>query len=359
MKIIALYLPQYHRTPENDLWWGKGYTEWTAVKNSRPLYKGHKEPRKPLKGNYYDLSDETGKTWKWQAELANKYNIYGFCIYHYWFKGKKLLYRPMEILREHPEIDIHYCICWANETWCRNWYDQDRTVLMKQSYGQEKDWVKHYEYLNTFFQDERYIKINNKPMINIYHSQDIDSLKEMLELWKKLAQKNGFDGIYVVSGVTNKGMDKREELIDARYMFEPGYTLKNNLNMLEQFKYIFSTATKRMVNKVFKTEILEHIIDIRVIYKHIENIKLKPNTFPGTFPQWDNTPRTKHIGLSYINSTPELFKKHLEKLIEKYSDKEFLYINAWNEWGEGAYLEPDEENGFGFLEAIKEATRQD
>ena len=181
VKILALYLPQFHSIPENDKWWGNGYTEWTAVKNAKPLFANHYQPRIPLDNNYYDLSNNSGKTWFWQAELARKFGIYGFCIYHYWFEGKQLLERPMEILRDHKEMDINYCICWANETWSRNWYAQERTVLLEQRYGDESAWIKHFEYLNTFFRDKRYIKIDNKPVINIYHSQEITCLKEMLE----------------------------------------------------------------------------------------------------------------------------------------------------------------------------------
>lgn len=355
MKMIALYLPQYHRIPENDMWWGEGYTEWTAVKNAKPLYEGHKEPRKPLNDNYYDLSDETGTVWKWQAELARKYGIYGFCVYHYWFLGHQLLQKPMEVLRNHPEIDINYCVCWANETWSKNWYGQEKTVLMEQKYGTEKDWIKHFEYLNTFFKDERYIKINNKPVINIYHTQEISVLKEMLQVWNELAKKNGYAGVYVISGITNKGEDDRKNLFDAQYVFEPGYTLKNKLKGIDNLKYMGSTCVARMINKIFKTKKLEHKVDIKTIYKYIEKHDLSENIFPGTFPQWDNTPRTGWLGLSYQNSSPEVFEEHLKKITRKYSDREFLYINAWNEWGEGAYLEPDEEFKYAYLEAISKS----
>ncbi len=354
MKVLALYLPQYHEIEENNRWWGEKYTEWTAVKNAKPLYSGHKEPRVPLDNYYYDLSDESGSVWRWQAEMANKYGIYGFCIYHYWFCGKQLLEKPMEILRNHPDININYCVCWANETWRKNWYGQEKTVLIEQEYGVESDWVKHYEYLNTFFQDKRYIKIDNKPVINIYHSYEIADLKEMLDVWNKMAKENGFSGVYVVSAITNKGEDIRNELFDAKYMFEPGYTLKEGMKGLDKIKYLSSTFYRRIINKVFGTKRLEHIIDAQTIYKYIESSNLQRDIFPGTFPQWDNTPRTGWMGLSYINTSPGIFKKHIEKLFDKYAEREFLYINAWNEWGEGAYLEPDTDNKYMYLERIKE-----
>ena len=352
MKVIAMYLPQYHTIPENDEWWGKGYTEWTAVKNAMPLYKGHKEPRIPLNKNYYNLADESGAVWEWQAKIAKKYGVYGFCIYHYWFEGKQLLEKPMEILRQHPEIDINYCICWANETWTRNWYNQERTVLMEQTYGDEEAWKKHFIYLKDFFLDSRYIKINNKPVVNIYHSQEIEKLSNMLEVWNNLAKDLGFDGVYIISGITSKGEDTRENLIDAKYVFEPGFILKKRLCHVENGAYILKTGLVRVFNKINKSKHLEHKIDIRMIYKHIENDEIPDKAFPGTFPQWDNTPRTGTMGLSYINSSPELFEHNLNVLKKKYSSKEFIYINAWNEWGEGAYLEPDEEYKYEYLEAL-------
>ena len=201
MKILALYLPQFHEIPENNRWWGKGYTEWVAVKNAKKYYTDHYQPVVPLQNNYYDLSDETGSVWKWQADLARKYKVYGFCIYHYWFStGNQLLEKPMEVLLAHPEIDIRYCICWANETWKRTWYSNKKEILKLQEYGTEKDWEEHFKYLVRFFKDKRYIKVDNKPMINIYHSSEIKELSAMRKLWDELAIREGFSGVYIVAG---------------------------------------------------------------------------------------------------------------------------------------------------------------
>lgn len=354
MKVLGMYLPQYHEIKENNEWWGKGYTEWTAVKNAKPLFKGHEQPKEPLENRYYDLVNAGVETWKWQAELAKQYGVYGFCIYHYWFEGKQLLERPMEILREHSEIDIKYCVCWANETWRRNWYGQQKQVLMEQTYGEEDAWKKHFEYLVTFFKDDRYIKIDNKPVVNIYRSSDINALPQMIKLWNELAQKEGFAGVYWVSAMTAGDTDKRDELFDAYYDFEPGYTLKKDLSKLEYYRYLLRTGIIRMTNKIRSKKMLEHKIDTKIIYRHIEERELKPKCFPGTFPQWDNTPRTGNMGLYYYDSSPELFERHLQKMYKKYSEtREFIYLNAWNEWGEGAYLEPDKKNGFAYLEAVE------
>mgnify|MGYP000009451290 CR=1 FL=1 len=359
MKILAMYLPQYHETKENNEWWGKGYTEWTAVKNARPLFKNHNQPRRPFHNNYYDLVKQGVETWTWQANLAKKYGVYGFCIYHYWFQGRQLLERPMEILRDHPEIDIRYCVCWANESWRKNWYGQKKTLLLEQTYGNIDDWIKHFNYLYSFFCDDRYIKIENKPVINIYRSYDIKKLQEMLNVWDKMAKERGFAGLYIVSAMTAGGYDEREFLFDAYYDFEPGFTLKKDLSFFQKRKYLLKVGLIRIFNMVSKKKILEHKINIKMIYKRIEGRILPEKCFPGTFPQWDNTPRTGYQGLCYRNSSPQLYYNHMKTIWEKYADnKIFLYINAWNEWGEGAYLEPDEENGYNYLECIKRIVKE-
>lgn len=357
MRVLALYLPQYHAIPENDLWWGRGYTEWSAVKAAKPLFFRHNQPRIPLDDNYYDLSDESATTWEWQAELARKYDIYGFCIYHYWFgNGKQLLQKPMEILLKHKEIDIRYCICWANESWTRTWYGLDEEILAHQIYGNQVEWEKHFEYLIPFFQDERYIKIDNKPLINIYHSSEIVNLKEMKDYWEKLAINIGFSGVYIVSGNTGGKLDDRCDIIDAYYNMEPGYTLKHNLSILDRFEYSCRTFFATAINQFTKKKKLERKIDMRKIYKssfHGNNGNNK--VFLGSVPMWDNTPRRGYKGLVYEHCSPELFRKHLEMMNKMLDIDDFVYINAWNEWGEGAYLEPDVTTKYAYLEAVKES----
>ncbi|MEL7605904.1 MAG: glycoside hydrolase family 99-like domain-containing protein [Sedimentibacter saalensis] len=355
MKILAIYLPQFHRVKENDLWWGEGYTEWTSVKRAQPLMKNHYQPKVPLNRLYYDLVDESAETWKWQSELANKYGIYGFGIYHYWFKGKQLLEKPMEILLKHKEININYCIIWANESWTRTWYGLENEVLMSQEYGTITNWKAHFEYLLPFFIDERYIKINNKPMVNFYRSSDIDCLSEMIMCWNELAKKNGFDGIYVVSANTGGKLEEREGLIDARYNFEPGYTLNHVLPKFYRYGINAKTLIRGLYNKFSSSKIVERIIDARLINKFMNKNKVNSNkpVYKGAFTMWDNTPRRDHKGLVYTNTTPKLFEKALLKIKETSTDDEFVYINAWNEWGEGCYLEPDEVNKYDYLEIIK------
>ncbi len=356
MRVISMYLPQYHRFPENDEWWGEGYTEWTAVKRARPLYKNHTQPRIPLDNRYYDLVEEGVKTWEWQAALARQYKVYGFSIYQYWFKGKQLMEKPMEILLNHPEIDINYCITWANETWTRTWYGLSEQILMKQEYGDEADWKKHFDYLLRFFKDRRYICINNRPMLQIYRSFDIDKLSEMRSCFDKWAQEAGFDGIYLVSGRTAGKLDTRSDIIDAYYYFEPGYTLKHDFSKSHELCYDATVAIRSLFNKVRKEKRLERSINADWILKSIERREYKENEFPGLIPDWDNTPRRDYKGLVYKGTNPAKFRKTLEVLKQKKSscDTDFVFVNAWNEWGEGAVLEPDEMRRYGYLEAIRE-----
>ena len=355
-KLLAMYLPQFHEFIENNEWWGEGYTEWTAVKNSKPLFEDHYQPRIPLNNNYYDLSDKSAKKIKWQAELAKKYGIYGFCIYNYWFKGHQLMEKPLDILYEHAEIQLNYCICWANETWTRTWYGLEKEILIEQAYGHSSDWEKHYTYLSKFFKDKRYIKKNNKPVMCIYHTKDIDELDKMLNLWNALAKKDGFNGLYIISGNTNAYvLEDRDELVDAYYNFEPGYSLKHKQNKLENIKYYTNTFLRQNVNKLRNNKILERKLSTENVYKQcckmIENTDKK--VYPGIFPDWDNTPRRKYKGLVYENSNPKLFGKYLGKLIDQIENDDYIFINAWNEWGEGAYLEPDTKHKYAYLEEIK------
>ena len=353
MKILALYLPQFHAIQENDEWWGKGYTEWQEVKKAKKLYDTHMQPRVPLNNNYYDLSDESAETWKWQASLVNEYGIYGLCIYHYWFSSRNmLLEKPMEILLQHKEISLRYCICWANESWKRTWHGGQNELLMEQLYGEKSEWRAHFYYLLKFFRDERYIKIDNKPMINIYRPYAIDCMKEMLDLFNELAKENGFSGVYVVAGNTGYKIDPRTELYDAYYNYEPALSL-----MLQRTKSVYGRLMNKCKSLLSKRDKVK-IKDANCIYEmntSLLEIKNK-KCFLGSFVGFDDTPRREIKGVIY-NSSPQKFHDNLlkiDKVLKKNNrNDDFVYIMAWNEWSEGAYLEPDENNRYAYLEAIR------
>ncbi|MCR5627496.1 MAG: glycoside hydrolase family 99-like domain-containing protein [Lachnospiraceae bacterium] len=358
MKIIAMYLPQYHSFPENDKWWGKGYTEWTAVKRGCPLYKGHRQPKVPKDKRYYDLVNDGVNTLKWQSELAEKYGLYGFAFYHYYFKGKHLMEKPMEILLSHPEIKMSYCIAWANETWTRAWYDRSEEILMKQEYGEKADWEAHFQYLLPFFKDERYIKNNGAPVMMIYRTFDIEKLGEMIDYLRSRAVEEGFTGIFFIGGKTAGKIEDREDIkdkIDGWYDFEPGYTLKHGLSPFQTFCYDLSVALRHGINIFKKKKLLERRIPIRWIYSSIEKRSIEANEYPGIISQWDNTPRRSYKGLVYTGASPEEFKRMMGVLKKKTAGRknDYVFLNAWNEWGEGAMIEPTEEEGYRYLEGLK------
>lgn len=370
MKVIPLYLPQFHTIPENDAWWGKGFTEWVNVRNAKPLYKGHNQPRVPLNHNYYDLSDV--ETLKWQCKLAKDYGIYGFCMYHYWFNGHLLLEKPMEMLLAHPEIDIKYCISWANHDWTDGWKAQDRAprVLIAHNFDDEKDWVDHFNYMLPFFKDPRYMSEKNKPLMVIYIPNLIRKLNKMLDLWTKMAQEAGFDGLTYIYQSASSSFDHSWDRSRFDYGVEmnPGYAnmyfqTKRNASVFPKLmKYTReikrllgirrSLAPLRKPKEVVKAsydELWDKILRLRPSHNG-------PKMIPCAVTDWDNTPRHRMNGSVYEDVTPEKFSHYFEQLVEnttKRYETDMIFVFAWNEWAEGGYLEPDEKYGYGFLEGIK------
>lgn len=361
MKAIAFYLPQFHQTPENDKWWEKGFTEWTNVKRARAVYRGQTQPKVPLNDNYYNLLDK--KTVEWQTKLMHKYGVYGFCYFHYWFTGKKLLYRPAENLLKWKEIDQPFCFAWANVTWARTWtaYSGATTdwncvdrkaagsgVLLEQEYGTEQDWIEHYEYLRSFFGDSRYIKVDNKPVFLIYHVEYIKYAKKMLGIWNELARQDGFNGIHLVSMNTEISDNAYVEAVvrygqygkyDRHYLREAGrllckfFNIKTNRGCVLSYKKVWENMIKEAPADGLKT-------------------------YPGGVVTYDETPRKGKNAVFLRGATPELFEQYIKEQIKKAElvyQSEFIFIDAWNEWGEGNYLEPDQEHGYAYLEALSRA----
>jgi len=317
-----------------------------------------KGKREPLNDNYYNILSLDIQ--KWQANIARKYGIYGFCYYHYWFKGKLLLEKPLEQVLKSKELDFPFCLSWANQSWTRTWYDDNETILMFQEYGNKKNWKEHFDYLLPIFQDKRYITINNKPIFLIYNSTDIDQCDAMIDYWQQLAKDNGLIGIYFINTLTGLPLDSRSLNFDAQMEFEPGYTTNHAMPMIWRILRRSKAGIKRGINKRrFIEKKIENIIDYDEIYKNI--VKRKPNnqkTYLGAFTDWDNSPRRKYKSIVYKGGNPEKFEKYLIMQInrsKKLYKNDLLFINAWNEWGEGAYLEPDKKFGFKYLEAVKNA----
>lgn len=350
MKVLAMYLPQFHRVKENDEWWGEGFTEWVSVKDAEQFFDGHDQPRVPQNRNYYDLLNRD--TMIWQSSLMKKYQIDGICMYHYWFKhGKQILEKPAQNLLRWKEIYMPFCFCWANETWARSWskiqnknvwskvreQNQNGTengILLEQDYGNEVQWRKHFEYLLPFFRDERYIKVEGRPLFLIYKETDIPCLPEMLECWKKLAKLNGLNGIYIIGAGENT--DKRYG-IDAKLYHQPSRSIK-------QIPAVHAFKGRQNIN----------VWNYEKVWEKILNEEPDGKVYFEGFVGYDDTPRRGKEGSIVFNPSPERFSYYLAELMAKSAayQNEIVFINAWNEWGEGMYLEPDERYAEKYLNAV-------
>ena len=357
IKTIAMYLPQFHEVPENNEWWGEGYTEWIAAKKAEKLFDGHYQPREPLNDNYYDLMDKS--TMLWQAEIARQYLLDGFCFYHYYFKeGRKILEKPAENLLKWKDVNMPFCFCWANESWGRTWskinYEinewliedekdhknpiMEDEILLDQKYGREAEWRKHIEYLLPFFQDKRYIRKNGAPVFLIYKPERIGCLPEMINLWKNVARQNGINDIYIIGLSILRKMNG----IDAVLLNGP--------------LMYFTPRSKGIEIDVRRTNGVKNY-DYKSIWENAlkaEPIK-KCKTYYGVFTDYDDTPRRGKKGTFLHNVSLGIFEKYLYLLMKKNlkEDNEFLFINAFNEWGEGMCLEPDKKNKYGYLEILR------
>lgn len=361
-KLLSIYLPQFHVIPENNEWWGEGFTEWTNVRRGRPFYPGHYQPREPLHDNYYDLSDL--KVLEKHTREAAKAGIYGFCFYHYYFQGRTLLEQPIERYRDESKETFPYCLIWANQSWSRTWYRAagGETVLLQQAYGREEDWEKHFFYLLPFFKDNRYIKINNKPVYIIYLPQDIHCRGRMFALWQRMAKENGFDGVYLIAMNTGFGKDRNDRLYDAFMEFEPFCTFHEDQSWRREVQDWKARHIDRMRSgqcSFWNWVWSKNTFPYQYLCRNIEKKAMKAGrkTLPGVFAGWDNSARKDEEGIIVRGSTPKRFYRHLRRMltIARKTRKQFVFLNAWNEWSEGAYIEPDKKYGWGYLNAVKKA----
>jgi len=357
IKPIALYLPQFHPIPENDEWWEKGFTEWTNVTRSKPKYKGHYQPHLPADMGFYDL--RVVDTHIAQAALAKKYGIHGFCYYHYWFNGKLLLEKPLHIVLDNPAIDMPFCLCWANENWTRRWDGNDKDLLKEQNYNLEDDYD-HIQYLLQFFKDERYIKIDGKPVFLMYRTELHPNINAAVEVWRTEAKKAGFPDLYLIR-VENfiKNMDPHQHSFDAGLEFAP-----DCFDFGESKPYDNSTINT-LTQKLHKYNILkDSAYENKVFdYKNLVEQSLNKKNFNYKYfrsvcPSWDNSARREKDATIFKGSTPSLFEYWFKEIVQKtaqnFNESErFVFINAWNEWAEGCHLEPDQKWGKAYLEAVK------
>lgn len=353
MKIIAFYLPQFHEIVENNEWWGEGFTDWTNVKKAKPLFRGHQQPKEPLNENYYDLANVA--VMKWQSKIAQEHQVYGFCYYHYWFNGKLLLEKPLENMLKDKEVTIPFCFSWANEPWARTWDGRNTDMLMPQEYGDKKEWQEHFQYLLDFFKDERYIKIDNKPMFLIYRTESIPNVNEMINYWNELAIKNGFNGIHLIETLNSFQAKSYVDSSNAVLEFEPAYTFTHGFS-------VWDKIYNKIYNKIFNDSLnIKKYDDIwkNILYRKAVSRKGK-QTIKGAFVGWDNSARKAKSAVIVADNSVEKFEKYFSLLFnntKKDNKNEYIFINAWNEWAEGAYLEPDKHNEYHYLEIIKKLSK--
>ena len=363
-KIFAAYLPQYHETEDNNKFWGQGFTDWVGVKKATPLFDDHYQPRVPLGQDYYDLLDPT--VIKRQAALAREYGIDGFNIYHYWFKdGKQELERPAELLLADKSIDIEYFFTWDNGAWRRTWgnvkgndwapaFDQNyavekgQAILVPFAYGDESQWTYHFNYLLPFFQDKRYLKLDNKPVFMFISHSELETLSAMVSCWDRLARETGFAGIY---WSTKKKNFFGKKIFDSVFDYEPETSAWGKRRALDKrLSSILKIKTKR--DEPVKYQYPYEKVWKRIINNAKRNIDKE---IVGSFVRYDDTPRRGKEAMIIRNENPEAFESYFEILYRMCCkhDKPILLLTAWNEWGEGAYLEPDERDKYRYLEAIK------
>ena len=357
-KILAYYLPAFHEIPENNEWYGKGFTEWDNTKKGCPKFKHHYQPRIPENNNYYDLTNLD--TLRWQSKIARENKIDGFCFYHYWFNGRLILEKPSYLLLQNKDIDIDFCFAWANEPWRKTWHEGvgDSEMLIDQEYSDPQDWVNHYNYFREFFLDDRYIKVNNKPLLLIYRLSSIPDFKNKLEIFDEMAKKDGFSGIQIVNMLTSD-MDLQNESIYQNVDFEPIRTMHTH----EAYAFSCWRIKRMLYNKlVYHNNLSKRIFDTinykkfyKAIVKH--QFKRRENYYHSCFVDWDNTPRKGNRGVIMKGASPRIFEHSFKKIYESCTNSndeaKLIFIFAWNEWGEGGYLEPDEKFGDGYLQAIR------
>lgn len=336
IKPIAIYLPQFHPIPENDKAWGKGFTEWTNVRNAQPLFEGHYQPHVPHASiGYYNLLDNS--IIKKQVEIAKSYGIYGFAFYHYWFNGKRLLEKPIENFLKDKDIDFPFCLIWANEPWSKRWDGSENEIIQPQVHSIEDD-EKHMNFLcEHFFSDDRYIRVDNKPVFIVYRTELFEDIKETAKLWRKIAKKRGFKDLHLVRVESfTQNIIPGNINFDAALEFAPSKFINPKSEFNKNFNcYDYSTSVFNALLTTFDYS----------VYRSV-------------FPSWDNTPRRGKDSIIYINNSLDVFKYYLERMVQyvltdKHNKNKLLFINAWNEWGEGCHIEPDEKNGFQYLEIIR------
>lgn len=351
-RAIAYYLPQFHPLPENDEWWGKGFTEWTNTAKAQPLFKGHYQPHVPADLGFYDL--RLPETRKAQADLARAYGIEAFCYYHYWFgNGKRALERPFEEVLASGQPDFPFCLCWANESWTGVWHGSPRRTIIEQTYPGPEDEKRHFDVLLPALRDRRYVTVNGKPLLLVYSPKELPRPRALIDHWRTLAAKAGLPGLFLV-GVENEPWNPADHGFDGATVriLHRSYQLDGG-SLASRFRYHYRRIRQQPI-RLYSYE--------QAIATFAPDECSQANRYPCAIPGWDNTPRSGLKGLVLHGSTPELFRKHLHKIVQqvqkKTADHRIIMMKSWNEWAEGNHLEPDLKFGRKYLEVVRDEIGQ-
>jgi len=349
-KVLAYYLPQYHPIPENDHWYGKGFTEWTNVAKARPLFRGHYQPHVPADLGFYDL--RMPETIKAQTDMAKKYGVDGFCYWHYWFgNGKRLLERPFQDLVNNKSIDFTFALAWANETWYKKLWSADKKdeVIAQQVYGGEEDYIAHFYALLPAFQDPRYIRVDGRLFFEIYRPLNFPEVNNMMRCWNQLAEKEGLGGFYFVA--EDASCRNLEMLLKQGFdAISDNNTLNihHNLSLMQKVRLAVNRELFHRPTIFRYRDAIKHMLVPESSHEQV---------IPQIAPNWDHTPRSRGKGFVLTDADPKYFEQILRETFQcikhKPEAQQIIAIRAWNEWGEGNHLEPDLKYGLGYLEALK------
>ncbi|MGD0260555.1 MAG: glycoside hydrolase family 99-like domain-containing protein [Verrucomicrobiota bacterium] len=377
-RLIAFYLPQFHPIPENDVWWGKGFTEWTNVAKARPLFRGHYQPHIPADFGFYDL--RLPEVRAAQAALARSAGIEGFCYWHYWFAGKRLLERPFHQVLKSGEPDFPFCLGWANQTWSGTWHGAPKRILIEQTYPGREDNEKHFHALVEAFHDPRYIRVRGKPVFVIFNPPELPRKAEFIECWQSLAERSGLSGIHFIAHVAYKDQpyDYRSDGFAASVAADAFgvrhltgwrrslalYGIRNEHSSVVQSALLKPRALTRAIYLEAKRH-LRRILARPTVFEYSEamlhfltHATSEPHSYPCVLPNWDHSPRTGSRALIFHNSNPQLFRAHLREALRLVADRPFedrvVFVKSWNEWAEGNYLEPDLRFGHQYLNVVRD-----
>ncbi len=361
-RLIPFYLPQFHPIPENDKWWGKGFTEWTNVGKAKPLFKGHYQPRLPADLGYYDL--RVPEVREAQAKLARNAGIEGFCYYHYWFGGRQLLARPFDEVVASGKPDFPFCLCWANHSWTGTWYGAPGRTLVEQTYPGREDHRRHFFALRNAFLDHRYLRINDRPIFVIFRPTEIPDVPGFIRQWQNLAVQNGLPrGLHFVANLFYA-----ELAWDFKAAGFQSSVVVNHLKgsfrdlLLRQNRRLLKSSVRHFLWRRCRSYLGRYGSNVMLYQDAIpfllDGCGERPDAYPCVMPNWDNTPRSQTRGYVLHKSTPDLFRIHLRdalNLVEPREPEErVIFVKSWNEWGEGNYLEPDQKFGHDYLNVIRD-----